>query len=603
MKKNDINMTLGQKKELRHLIVKIIILVAFSFIGLRMFYLQVYKYNKYSYLSQKNRFKKRRLIAERGKFYDVKGRLIVTNGAGYRLIYLNGRKQNTHIVQEISEITGYSQKYISSRIKNGEIFPYTKENILIDDLNENLAHILVEKIQDYPYLEVESYSKRRYLEDSMASHLLGYVKKISKEQYEKLKDLGYTKRDIIGKDGLEKKYDKFLQGKDGFEQIEINALNRVQRKTQTKISPIPGKDLHLTVDSELQKYVEELFREGHYSGAFIALNPKNGEVITMVSYPTFSLNTFSSQISQEEWNEIQNDPQKPLSNKATTGLYPPGSTFKLVSAMAFLTQGVSPYEIYNDRTGIYTIGKYKWKAWKKGGHGKTDMKKSIVESANPYYYHFSDKVGHKPIVEVADKFGFGQKTNIDIPRESKGLLPTTVWKKRRLHQGWYKGDTILLSIGQGYLLVTPLQVADLYEGIANRGVIYRPHLVKYIEDNNGNKFPVKIEKKIIRDYPKKYYDILEDALIATVDRDDGTAKILRTKGIKVAAKSGSAQNSHSKITHAWVAGYFPSKNPEVVFTAILENSGAGGKIAGGMVKKFIDKYYEIKERESNGTKK
>ena len=597
MKKKDINIKLGEEKSIRDVILKAFILLIFLAIGTRMFYLQVYNSEKYAYLSEKNRFKVKEIESTRGKIYDVKGRLVVTNGAGYRLVYLKEREQDPKILNEISEVTGYTPEYISKRIKYGEIFPFTRENVIVDDLNEESAHKLMEKIGDYPYLQVQTYSKRRYLEDSTASHSIGYVKKISEREYEKLKDEGYKARDIIGKEGVEAQYDKDLQGQSGSEYIEVNALNKVQRKIEKKQAPIPGKDLHLTLDMELQKYMEEQFKEDGRAGSFIALNPKNGEILTMVSYPTYSLNTFSSQISYDEWDKIINDPRRPLSNKAIAGEYPPGSVFKVVSALAFMDNGIDPKEQYNDRTGYYQIGKWKWKAWKYGGHGLTDMKKSIVESANPYYYRNADRIGHKPIVEAGTRLGLGEKTGIDIPGEKRGILPDTAWKKKVMKTGWYKGDTILLSIGQGYLTVTPLQIANVYAAIANKGVVYTPHLVRELEDYTGKIYPVEVKERKVGNYPKSYYDVLDDALIATVSQNNGTTKVLRTPGMKVAAKSGSAQNAHSKITHAWVAGYFPADNPEIVFTTILENAGGGGSVAGGMTRKFIDKYLEIKEKE------
>ena len=319
----------------------------------------------------------------------------------------------------------------------------------------------------------------------------------------------------------------------------------------------------------------------------------------MVSYPTYSLNMFSSQILNEDWQKIITDPGRPLTNKAIAGEYPPGSVFKVVSAMAFLDSGIDPKEKYLDKTGYYEIGKWRWRAWKVGGHGYVDMKKSIVESANPYYYRLSDQVGHKPIVDTARLFGFNEKTGIDIPGEKRGLLPDTEWKKKVMGSGWYKGDTILLSIGQGYLTVTPLQIAVLYATIANKGYVYSPHLVKELVDFSGkNVTPITGEKHEITKFPKKYYDELNEALIATVAQDNGTTKILRTPGMKVAAKSGSAQNPHSKTTHAWVAGYFPADNPEIVFSVILEGAGGGGAMGGAMARKFIDKYLEIKDRDN-----
>lgn len=599
MKNRNIEIKLGNESTKRDIIYKIFVIFIFFGLILRMMYLQLYRGDKYAYLAEKNRFKLKKIESPRGKIYDRNGKLVVTNGAGYRLVYLKERDNNPEIVKEISEITDYDEEFIKKRIKNGEIFPYTRENVLVESLDEETAHKLMEKIIDYPYLQVQTYSKRRYLYDITASHSIGYVKKISEKEYEKLKDEGYSPRDIIGKDGLERTYDKELQGENGYEYIEVNAFNRVQRRVAEEKVPVPGKNLYMTLDMELQQYMEEQFKEDKRVGAFIAMDPKTGELITMVSYPTYSLNMFSSQILNEDWQKIINDPGRPLTNKTIAGEYPPGSVFKVVSAISFLENGIDPKEKYLDRNGYYEIGKWRWRAWKAGGHGYVDMKKSIVESANPYYYRLADQIGHKPIVETAHIFGLGEKTGIDIPGEKKGILPDVEWKKKVIGSGWYKGDTILLSIGQGYLTVTPLQIAVLYAAIANKGYTYSPHLAKSLVDFSGQKVEEILGKKHeIKNFPKKYYDILNDALIATVAQNNGTTKILRRKDITVAAKSGSAQNAHSKTTHAWVAGYFPAEDPEIVFTVVLEGAGGGGAMGGAMAKKFIDKYMEIKNRES-----
>lgn len=599
MKNRNIEIKLGNESTKRDIVYKIFVIFIFLSLILRMMYLQLYRGDKYAYLAEKNRFKLKKIESPRGKIYDRNGRLVVTNGAGYRLVYLKERNNNPEIVKEISEVTGYDEEFIKKRIKNGEIFPYTRENVLVESLDEETAHKLMEKIIDYPYLQVQTYSKRRYLYDTTASHSIGYVKKISEKEYEKLKDEGYSPRDIIGKDGLERTYDKELQGEDGYEYIEVNAFNRVQRRVAEEKIPVPGKNLYMTLDMELQEYMEEQFKEDKRVGAFIAMDPKTGELITMVSYPTYSLNMFSSQILNEDWQKIINDPGRPLTNKTIAGEYPPGSVFKVVSAISFLENGIDPKEKYLDRNGYYEIGKWRWRAWKAGGHGYVDMKKSIVESANPYYYRLADQIGHKPIVETAHIFGLGEKTGIDIPGEKRGILPDVEWKKKVIGSGWYKGDTILLSIGQGYLTVTPLQIAVLYAAIANKGYTYSPHLAKSLVDFSGEKVEEVLGKKHeIKNFPKKYYDILNDALIATVAQNNGTTKILRRKDITVAAKSGSAQNAHSKTTHAWVAGYFPAEDPEIVFTVVLEGAGGGGAMGGAMAKKFIDKYMEIKNREN-----
>lgn len=594
MKKKELGIRIGNDSNFRNILFRGVVLGIFSLLGLRMFYLQVFQEEKYKYLSEKNRVKFRRVDAPRGNIFDSQGELIVTNSAGYRLVYLNERRIDDATAEEISKLTGYDVDYIKKRVKNGEIFPYTRENVLIEDLDPNIAHRIMEHLSEYDYLQVQTYSKRRYLFDEMASHVLGYVKKISVKEYEALKDQGYSPRDIVGKEGVEKVYDGMLQGQAGYDYIEVNALNRAQKIIRSK-PPVSGSDIHLSVDMRLQRDMEQIFKEENLTGALIAMNPKTGEMITMVSYPTYSLNTFASQISVEEWNKIVKDPRRPLNNKVVAGEYPPGSTFKPFSAFSFLEKGLNPkMKIYDN--GYYEIGQWKWKAWKAGGHGYVDMRKSIIESVNPYYYRFADQFGYEGIVNVAESVGFGEKTGIDVTGERKGVLPTPAWKKKTYNQGWFKGDTINLSIGQGYLLVTPLQLAVSYAVLANRGVAYTPHVVKYLE-RDGVKQEVKPKKLYEVKYPSSYYDVMNDALVATVAEYNGTTKALRTPGVNIAAKSGSAQNSHYKLTHAWVAGYFPAEDPNVVFTVLLEGAGGGGAVAGGVAKKFVDKYLEYYGKE------
>lgn len=593
-KRNSIDLNLGSENHNsgRGIFFKFVIIFVFSLLVVRMAYLQIFQNKKYEDMAAKNRLRLIRLEAPRGNIFDSQGELLVSNVSGYRLVYLDERKIDDERAEEISELTGYDADFIKKRVKNGEIFPYTRENVLVESLEEKNAHRIMERLDDYPYLQVQLYSKRKYLTDELASHTLGYVRKISKDEYEKLKNEGYSPRDMIGKEGVEKIYDRTLQGKPGYEYIEVNALNRAQKTVETQL-PVPGSDIHLTIDMRLQRYMEDHFKEMGYTGTIIALDPRTGEVITMVSYPTYSLDTFSSQISSEEWQRIITDPRRPLNNKAIAGEYPPGSIFKPISAFSFLKKGINPRTKYYDN-GYYEIGSWRWRAWKAGGHGQVDMRKSIIESANPYYYRLADQIGHEPIVETAKSFGIGKRTGIDITGERAGILPDVAWKKKALKEGWYKGDTINLSIGQGYLNVTPMQMTLTYAILANKGFAYKPHVVKYVDTHEG-KEEIKSEELYRVNYPREYYNLMNDALVATVSENNGTTKALQTPGIKVAAKSGSAQNAHHKQTHAWVAGYFPADKPKVVFTVLLEGAGGGGSVAGAVAKKFVDKYLELYE--------
>lgn len=584
------NVRLGETNSDRCFFVKIGIIGVFFLLVVRMGYLQIYKGEEYKYKAENNRVKFVRVDALRGNIVDANGEIVATNKIGYRLNYLNERKYDEKILKELSEITGRSEEYIEKRIKYGEISMYTRENTIMEDLEEETAHKILERKNEFPYLSVETYFKRKYIEEETASHVIGYVKKISNKEYETLKDEGYDDRDVIGKEGIEKEYDKVLRGEKGFEYFEVNARSIVQKVIKNKPS-VKGKDVHLTIDMRLQRYVENVFKERNLVGSMIAINPKDGKVITMVSYPTYPLNTFSSTIPSDLWNEILYDKRKPLTNKSISGEYPPGSVFKPFVAFSFLEAGLNPKEKFYD-DGAYRIGEWQWRSWKRIGHGYVDLRKAIIESANVYFYRAAHEYGSAVITKNVKNFGFGKQTGIDIPGEKSGLVPSPEWKKKRFKEGWYTGDTIIFAIGQGYMTATPLQVAQAYSVLANEGYAYRPRLVDYISDGEIKEETEKV-KSIEVKYPSSYYKMMKDAMIGVVEEKNGTGKILRTEGLKIAAKSGSAQNSQFKETHAWVAGYFPADNPEIVFVVLLQGAGSGGAVAGSVAKAFIDEYLSL----------
>ena len=581
---------LGENNSDRCWIVKIAIVGIFFLLVVRMGYLQIYMGEEYKYKAENNRVKFVRVDALRGNIVDANGEIVATNKIGYRLNYLNERKYNDKILKDLSSLTGRSEEYIEKRIKYGEISMYTRENTIMEDLDEETAHKILERKNEFPYLNIETYFKRKYIEDETASHVIGYVKKISNKEYETLKDEGYDDRDVIGKEGIEKEYDKVLRGEKGFEYFEVNARSIVQKVIKNKPS-VKGKDVHLTVDMRLQRYMENVFKERKLVGSMIALNPKDGKVLTMVSYPTYPLNTFSSTIPSDLWNEILYDKRKPLTNKSISGEYPPGSVFKPFVVFSFLEAGLDPYEKFYD-DGAYRIGEWQWRSWKRTGHGYVDLRKAIIESANVYFYRAAHQYGSGVITKNVKNFGFGRPTGIDIPGEKSGLVPSPEWKKKRFKEGWYTGDTIIFAIGQGYMTATPLQVAQAYSVLANQGYAYRPRLVDYITDGQTKEETEKIKNVDVK-YPKEYYRLLKNAMIGVVEEKNGTGKILRTEGLKIAAKSGSAQNSQFKETHAWVAGYFPADNPEIVFVVLLQGAGSGGAVAGGVAKAFIDEYLSL----------
>ena len=614
----------------------LVTLVFLIFIG-RLFSIQIMDVSKYEERALQNRVRTNIIKATRGEIYDRNGKLLAKNITGYMLIHYTTKQidatdtkilreiQNLNMdqikerlstekksrqeklletitdVKKISELTGFTTDYIITRFFKQPRVGTDKSIIVIEDLDKNIALKAIEKI-DSDRIDIVEYNKRLYPEDDIASHVIGNVKPIDEKEYEKLKDEGYQNTDLIGKKGVEKYYDKEMKGQDGVENVEVDAKGKTIRRLENTDS-IAGKSLYLSIDLELQKFMTKAF-EGE-SGAFIAMEAKTGKIITFVSYPEISLNLLSSRIPDEQWNALVNSKSKPLVNKGIAGLYPPGSTFKAVTGAAILESGISPYET------VMSTGQYRYKGLvfrdsSKSGHGVTNFSKSIEQSVNTYYYVFSQKAGLDNIIKYSKEFGIGEKTGVDIPGELPGTLPTPEWKKKRfknsknpVDRSWLPGDLINMSIGQGFVLTTPLQIASVYQIIANNGVMMKPTVVDKFVLYNGkvevNK-PQIVRKIKISDRTLK---LMQNALRLPVSGAGGTAKVLRFSNFPVSAKTGTAQNTGFKDNHSWIAGYFPSDNPEIVFVSIVEGGGYGGTASGNMARIFIEKYRELDRAKKN----
>lgn len=582
---------LGKEKKERIYFFIAFVVIFYSIIVARLFYLQIMNNEYYKQLSENNSRKVKLIKAPRGKIYDCKGRLIATNVAGYRVVYLkNESKATPDVIAKIAEATGTTKAYIEKAMKIGEVYQYTKEKVLIDDYEEAKAHRLMEKLSDYPYLDVISYPKRKYLMGNIASHIIGYVRPISDKEYEKLKDKGYSKNDVIGKKGIEKQYNEELKGVDGYEYIEVDAHGRLVKNIDTKPA-IPGQDLHLSIDIELQTYMTEALKE--FKGTAIIMDIKTGELKTMVSSPEYDIVKFSSKLSSKDWTDMLNDPMKPMINKATVAEYPPGSIYKVIGVLNLLEIGVKPTESIYD-PGHFYLGRARWSDWEPRGHGTVNMEKAIVVSCDTYFYTMMNRFGYKKLVQTSDKFGLGKKTGIDIPEEKTGNLPTEEWKRKRFKQGWYGGDTINLSIGQGYLLTTPIQMLNVYAAIANNGTAYKPRVVDKLVGVKNIVRELPSEESIHLNTKPEHLTFIRNALRKTVT--NGTAgRLNNLAGVEIGAKTGSAENAHYKLTHAWIAGIAPYNNPEIAFIVFVEGAGHGGTIAGPLARQLLEKYYEIEK--------
>lgn len=599
--------------------------VVFSLLIARLFFLQILNATLYEAKALKNRIRTNIVKATRGEIYDREGKLLAKNVTGYQLIHYDTKpltadevkilieiqdmtekqiddrlskerkkvaeklKETILDIKNISEITGYTTDYLIKRFNKQPRIGTSQKILVIDDLDKNIALSAVEKINT-SRIDIVEYNKRFYPEDYVASHVIGNVKPINEKEYVALKDQGYQNDDIIGKKGVEKQYDKAMKGQDGAQTVEVDVHGNVIREIKNTES-ITGKKLYLSIDLDLQKYMTEEFRGK--SGAFIAMEAKTGKIITFVSNPEISLNLLSSRIPDQQWNELVNSKAKPLVNKGIAGLYPPGSTFKAVTGLGILESGISPQEtVYS--TGVYEKGNQIYRDSHAYGHGTTNFAKSIEESVNTYYYYFAERAGLSNIIKYAKEFNIGKKTGIDIPGELSGTLPTPEWKKEKFKkprdQKWVLGDLINMSIGQGYLLATPIQIASVYQTIANNGVTMKPTVVdKFVKFDGTVEENKPVETKKIN-ISQKNIKLLQNALRLPVIGARGTATILRINGYPVSAKTGTAQNSSHHDNHSWIAGYFPTNNPEIVFVSIVEGGGYGGVASGALARSFILKY-------------
>lgn len=608
--------------------------IVFLLLILKLFTLQILDASTYEEKALKNRIRTNVVKAARGEIYDREGKLLAKNTTGYQLVHydtknlssseisilreiqgltdeqiekrlFNEKKSRAEKLREtifnirkISSLTGYTTDYIITRFEKQPRTGTSNKILVIEDLDKSIALKAIEKL-DNDKIDIVEYNKRYYPEDSIASHVIGNVKPISNEEYEKLKDKGYLNDDLIGKKGVEKQYDKEIKGQNGTEYVEVDVHGNIIKEIKN-VESIRGKNIYLSIDLELQKYMTEAF--SGRSGVFIALEAKTGKIITFVSNPEINLNLLSSRITDAQWSELVNSKSKPLLNKGIAGLYPPGSTFKAVTGLAILESGISPYDTVMS-TGLYKYGELGFRDSSSRGHGITNFAKSIEESVNTYYYYYSQRAGVSNIVKYAKEFGIGERTGIDIPGEQSGTLPTPEWKKsrfkKRQDQTWLPGDLINMSIGQGYVLMTPIQVAMVYQAIANDGIMLRPTVVdKFLSYDGKEEVRQPVEQRKLG-ISNKNLKLLQNALKLPVSSNRGTANILRIPGYPVSAKTGTAQNTGFKDHHSWISGYFPSDNPKIVFVSIVEGGGYGGVASGQMARMFINKYREKYEFNKN----
>jgi penicillin-binding protein 2 len=570
-------------------------LAVFLFLISGFWELQVRNPEIYSERAERNSIKALPVLAPRGKILDRDGRVIVDNHSSFSLI-LSREHLKPENVPIIAAGLDLDQGELERRLHRFRTRPRYEPIIIKEELTP--AEIaFVEAHRDangLPELELVHAYRRLYPQNSLAAHVIGYVGEVSEAELNSPEFIRYEPGDVIGKAGIERQYDVHLRGVDGQRQVLVDNLGRERRVLGFKPA-IPGKNLQLTIDLDLQ-VVAELAMEGR-KGAVVALDPRNGEVLAMVSRPAFDPNKFATRIRPGDWKELVSNPDNPLLNRATQAQLAPGSTFKPVVALAGLESGAIDEDFRVRCPGGATFyGRY-FKCWVKGGHGVVDLHKGIVQSCDVYFYNVGNRVGIDDIARYAEMTGFGRKTGIDLPHEAEGVVPSSQWKMRMFRQKWYAGETISVAIGQGALTVTPLQLAYAIGGLAMGGVWYRPHLVK----DPARREPPRVAK-INPDHAVK----IVHGMYGVVNEPGGTAIRARIPGISVCGKTGTAQLASNQVLkntklgqvlkdNAWFVGFAPCESPEIVVAALWEG-GEHGYLAAPIVRDVIKAYFDKKAR-------
>lgn len=546
------------------------VIVSFFFVLLvaGLFYTQILRYGYYSRLSKNNSIRIIPIDGPRGIIFDRNGVALVKNRISFDLcIVYQQLRDRTSLARIFRDMLGMSGKQIADALDKARQRPYAPIPV-VEDIEKEKAIMIEEASFDIDGLVMETRSKRDYLYGEAGSHLFGYLSEISEQELEDLDEYGYRSGDLIGREGLEKFYDRYLKGVDGGTQIEVDNRGRQTRVIGLK-EPQNGKDLHITIDINLQLACDKLL--GESNGAIVVMDPNSGEVLALVSHPAFDPNIFVKPNTSAERLKLLNDKiGRPMSDRAISGLYPPGSVFKIVTASASLeTRKITPYTRFFC-SGSYRLGRAKFDCWKEGGHDSQSVVLGLMNSCNVFFYNAGRAAGVDSIEAFAKLFGFGKVTGIDLPDEVKGIVPGRAWKRSYRNDRWYEGETINYAIGQGYLVVTPIQVLEMMAVMANKGSLVRPYVAKKIDNtlvSTVSKKDIGISNETIRLVRKGLYEV--------VNNIEGTGKRAKVDGVVAAGKTGTAQNPHGR-THAWFAGFAPYEDPKICLVVFLENGGKGG---------------------------
>ncbi len=598
----------GELPQVRHALAAAVVVVSLAFVVLigRLWYLQVLHGEEYRTKSENNRVRLEDEPPSRGLIYDCQGRLLADNRPAFTLAVIpEDVKDWGLIIRRLGELVGITEQQIEhARKAAGGAAPF-KPVRLASHLTRDQLAVLETFRYELPGVVVLVEYRRAYLAAKETAHVIGYLGEINRTEMEKAPKGRYRLGDYIGRSGLEKSRERVLQGKRGARQIEVDAVGR-ELNLISAVPAVPGYDLILSIDLNLQKAAAEAM--GEEVGAVVALNPKNGQVYCLYSSPSFDQNSFIKGMSSEEWKKLVNHPRHPLKDRAISGLYPPGSTYKIVTSAAGLAEGVVNTETTHFCKGEMSLGRrtYKCWIWKRGGHGSVNLHKALRESCDVYYYRVGKALGVERLAKWARKFGLGRTTGIPLSHEAAGLVPDSQWKERRFKEPWQEGETLSVAIGQGFNLVTPLQLARMVSVIANGGKLVTPTLVQAVVKPEGGE-PVSEPPGLISpvDIKPAHLKNIHDGLVAVVNEPHGTGWRCRLPGIKAAGKTGTAQVVALKVEkaygdeipwkyrdHALFVAYAPAEDPTIAVAVVVEHGGHGGAAAAPVAKQILEAYFK-----------
>ena len=596
-------------EEIRKKIKIYLILVVFCFLclWLRVWYLQILKGGYFIELSENNRVRMVSLSAFRGTMKDRNGEVLVGIRPSFNLYITPEDADDLPATFGLLKTkVDFDEDKVRAAMKQAKSF----KPVLIqaDILREQVAFIEENKMR-LPGVGIKVEPTRNYVYPELASHVMGYVGEITRSQLDQMQGGGYQQGDLTGKEGLESLYEPVLRGQKGFKEVEVDVSGRELRVLR-KRDPLSGDNLVLTLDARIQKTLETLMTgtpDTPVSGSAVMMKVQTGEILAIASKPSFDGNLFATGISQENWNALINDERHPLQNRVVGGQYPPGSTYKIVTALAGLEEGVITPETEVYCPGHFRLGRGLYRCWKRGGHGTVNLHDAIVQSCDVFFYTIGNQLGIDTLAKYASLLGLGRPTGVELSGERPGLIPTTQWKMRKKREAWLAGETISASIGQGFNLVTPMQQVAMTAAVANGGILLKPHLIKRIEEVDGRLQKI-IDPEILGrvNARPENLEFIRDALRDVVNGKSGTGRAARMDDIVVSGKTGTAQVVHLRVTedtanedeipyqfrdHAWFVAFAPYEKPEIAVAVLVEHGGHGGSAAAPLAKKLMQAYF------------